>query len=163
MKISRLFVYPVKSCAGIEVDALSFDENGPQGDRRFVIASPEGDFLTQRELPAMARIQPRFERDELVLSYPERAEVRVSMKSSSEPQRVRIWNDEVTGVDCGDNVSVWLTDILGQTVRLFMLPDNNPRRADSQYAPKDTAVGYADGFPLLIVTQESLDALSELA
>jgi len=163
MKISRLFVYPVKSCAGIEVDALSFDENGPQGDRRFVIASPEGDFLTQRELPAMARIQPRFERDELVLSYPERAEIRVSMKSSSEPQRVRIWSDEVTGVDCGDNVSVWLTDILGQTVRLFMLPDNNPRRADSQYAPKDTAVGYADGFPLLIVTQESLDALSELA
>lgn len=163
MKISRLFVYPVKSCAGIEVDALTFDENGPQGDRRFVIASPEGDFLTQRELPAMARIQPRFERDELVLSYPERAEIRVSMKSSSEPQRVRIWSDEVTGVDCGGNVSVWLTDILGQTVRLFMLPDNNPRRADSQYAPKDTAVGYADGFPLLIVTQESLDALSELA
>ena len=106
MKISRLFVYPVKSCAGIEVDALSFDENGPQGDRRFVIASPEGDFLTQRELPAMARIQPRFERDELVLSYPERAEIRVSMKSSSEPQRVRIWSDEVTGVDCGDNVII---------------------------------------------------------
>ena len=163
MKISRLFIYPVKSCAGIEVDALSFDRNGPVGDRRFVIASPEGDFITQRELPAMARIQPRFEGGELVLSYPDRAEIRVSMKSSSEPQRVRIWSDEVTGLDCGDNVSVWLTDILGQTVRLFMLPDNNPRRADSQYAPKDTAVGYADGFPLLIVTQESLDALSELA
>lgn len=163
MIISRLFIYPVKSCAGIEVDSLNFDRNGPVGDRRFVIASPEGDFITQRELPAMARIQPRFERGELVLSYPERAEIRVSMKSSSEPQRVRIWSDEVTGVDCGDNVSVWLSDILGQTARLFMLPENNARRADSKYAPNDTAVGYADGFPLLIVTQESLDALSEIA
>ncbi|HCG80222.1 MULTISPECIES: MOSC domain-containing protein [Thalassolituus] len=163
MKISRLFIYPVKSCSGIEVESLSFDQNGPVGDRRFVIASPSGDFITQREVPAMAYIQPRFEADKLVLGYPERGEMQVSTTSSAEPQRVRIWSDEVTGVNCGDDVAVWLSDILEQPARLFMLPDNNPRRADNKYAPDDTAVGYADGFPLLVVTQESLDALTEAA
>jgi uncharacterized protein YcbX len=163
MKISRLFIYPVKSCSGIEVESLSFDQNGPVGDRRFVIASPAGDFITQREVPAMAHIQPRFNIDELVLAYPQRGEMRVSMKSSAKPQRVRIWSDEVTGIDCGDDVATWLSEILARSARLFMLPEQNPRRADSKYAPEDTAVSYADGFPLLVVIQESLDALSEAA
>ena len=163
MKISRLFIYPVKSCSGIEIESLSFDQNGPVGDRRFVIASPEGDFITQREVPAMVHIQPRFDGDELVLAYPGRSEIRVPMKLSVEPQRVRIWSDEVTGADCGDDAGAWLSDVLAQPARLFMLPENNARRADSKYAPEDTAVGYADGFPLLVVTQESLDALSEAA
>ena len=163
MKISRLFIYPVKSCSGIEVESLSFDQNGPVGDRRFVIASPAGDFITQREVPVMARIQPEFNAGDLVLTYPGRSEIRVSTGTSVKPQRVRIWSDEVTGVDCGNEVAAWLSDILAQSARLFMLPEHNPRRADTEYAPEDIAVGYADGFPLLVVTQESLDALSEAA
>ena len=150
MKISRLFIYPVKSCSGIEVESLSFDQNGPVGDRRFVIASPAGDFITQREVPVMARIQPEFNAGDLVLTYPGRSEIRVSTGTSVKPQRVRIWSDEVTGVDCGNEVAAWLSDILAQSARLFMLPEHNPRRADTEYAPEDTAVGYADGFPLLL-------------
>ena len=71
MHISRLFIYPVKSCAGVEVDALHFDSSGPVGDRRFVITTPAGDFLTQRELPEMARIQPKLADTQLTLSHPD--------------------------------------------------------------------------------------------
>ena len=61
MHISRLFIYPVKSCAPVEVDRLHFDQYGPVGDRRFMVVNPEGKFLTQRQLPKMAFIQPSVE------------------------------------------------------------------------------------------------------
>ncbi|WP_414716382.1 MOSC N-terminal beta barrel domain-containing protein, partial [Thalassolituus sp. UBA1505] len=37
MKITRLYIYPIKSCAAVAVDELTFDEAGPVGDRRFML------------------------------------------------------------------------------------------------------------------------------
>ncbi|TNC85396.1 MAG: sulfurase [Thalassolituus sp.] len=161
MHISRLFIYPVKSCAGVEVDALHFDSSGPVGDRRFVITTPAGDFLTQRELPEMARIQPKLADTQLTLSHPDAKDCVVHFDTDGPTHRVRVWRDEILGVDCGDEVAAWLASRLGQEARLSVLPSDNPRLADPAYAEAGTQVGYADGFPLLVITQESLDKLSE--
>lgn len=163
MLISRLFIYPVKSCAGIEVDTLNFDGSGPENDRRFVVTTPEGDFLTQRQHPVMAHILPELSSDTLTLHFDGQKGPSVPQCPGGEHRRVRIWGDEVHGIDCGDEVAQWLSDRLGITCRLMALPEDNRRCADSDYAPADTGVGYADGFPLLVITEESLEKLSEEA
>lgn len=161
MHISRLFIYPVKSCAGIEVDALQFDRSGPIGDRRFVVTTPSGDFLTQRELPEMGRIQPKLTSTLLTLSHPDATDCTVRFDTTGPTHRVKVWRDEVLGADCGDEVATWLTSCLGLEARLAVLPSNNTRMVDPTYAEVGTQVGYADGFPLLVIAQESLDRLSE--
>jgi len=170
VSITSLFIYPVKSCAPVAVGSLVFDRDGPVGDRRFVITTPEGDFLTQREHPQMASIQPHGsgasnepDATELWLSHEGQSSPCVSLPLSGEPVRVRVWGDEVTGIDAGDEIAEWLTVIMGTPCRLRGLPMVNARRADTKYAPADTGVAYADGFPVLVINQSSLDALSEHA
>ena len=68
--ISQLFVYPVKSCAGLTLTEAVAGHAGletPAGqaqsvaDREWMIVTAAGDFLTQREHPRMALIVPSVE------------------------------------------------------------------------------------------------------
>lgn len=68
--IARLFVYPVKSCAGIEVQEAPLTEAGLDLDRAWMVVDAQGQFLTQRSLPRMALIRPQLKSDELVLRAP---------------------------------------------------------------------------------------------
>lgn len=163
MYVSQLFIYPVKSCAGVEVSELIFDKFGPIGDRRFVIVDLTGDFLTQRKFPKMAKIQPRITDEGIELTYllnPQIPSIMAAFNPQGNESRVRVWADEITGVDCGDDVAHWLSEVLNTPCRLMQLPANNKRCADLKYAPANTGVSYADGFPLLVVSQSSLNALS---
>ena len=56
--VAGLFVYPVKGCAGTSIDAARLLPRGLEHDRRWMIVTPAGRFLTQREQPALARIRP---------------------------------------------------------------------------------------------------------
>jgi len=159
MFISRLFIYPIKSCAGTEVESLLFDRNGPVGDRRFLIVDPEGRFITQRECVAMARIQPELLDSGISLSAPGYQDFILNTPVAGERRRVTVWGATPEGIDCGDAVASWLEQVIGQPCRMVQLPDDNDRRVDVHYAPDETAVGYADGFPLLVVSQASLNAL----
>ena len=163
MKISRLFIYPIKSCAGTEVRELLFDANGPIGDRRFLIIDADGRFMTQREHKAMAHIRPEIGASCLDISAPGYDSIRISLPASGERRNVQVWGSTPQGVDCGDEVAQWLSAILGTPCRLVQLPEDNARIADRKYAPYDTGVGYADGFPLLVTSQQSLDAISQLS
>ena len=61
MKVHSLYLYPVKSLAGIEVDAFTMDEFGPAGDRRWMLVDDEGRFVTQRKFPQLALVKPRID------------------------------------------------------------------------------------------------------
>lgn len=161
MIISRLFIYPIKSCAGVEVQALHFDRNGPVGDRRFLIITPDGRFVTQRELPAMARIQPALEPGRLRLQASGADDFEVELPAVGERRRVQVWGSSPEGIDCGDAAADWLNAVLGITCRLVQLPEDNDRIADRDYVKEDVHVGYADGFPLLVINDASIRALSE--
>lgn len=160
MNISRLFIYPIKSCAGIDVDALTFDLHGPCHDRRYVVVKPNGDFLTQRQLPSMAWIKPTIEDDGLRIAAPGMAGVYLSARQSGRRLQVRIWRDKLEGDDCGDDIANWLSEYLKTPSRLMRLPQDSRRRVDADYVPQEQWVGYADGFPLLVINQASVDFLS---
>lgn len=167
MHISRLFIYPVKSCAPVEVDRLHFDQYGPVGDRRFMVVNPEGKFLTQRQLPKMAFIQPSVQINNshqietLTLSAKDVSPLHVSVNTlKTDKLSVTVWKDSLQATDCGDEAAEWLSELLGKPCRLVMLPDDSQRQVSLKRAEPGRYVGFADGYPLLVTTEASIDFIS---
>lgn len=155
--VTGLFVYPVKSCAGIPVDTLELSAEGVEGDRRYMIVAQDGRFLTQRQLPAMAWIVPRWCDGKLILAFEGKGEC---IEGEGDERLVTVWRDEVLARDCGDAIASWLEQVLGRPCRLVRMPETTRRQVDLRYANEGELVGFADGFPLLVTSETSLAALS---
>lgn len=169
-QISQLFVYPIKSCAGVAVSSLQFDGKGPLFDRRWMLVDSEtGVFLSQREVPQMALITTSIDKggvfarqsfhNELVAVIRLPCVGEDSSVSQAELTDVQVWDDAVQGYDCGDDCADWFSQLLGRNCRLIY-QGQCERFASEKYAEKGTEVSFADGFPLLVVSQSSIDMLN---
>jgi uncharacterized protein YcbX len=161
MLVASLHVYPVKSCRGIDVARWDVGPRGLRHDRRFMIVRPSGEFVTQRETPALARVVVRIEAETLVLSAEGRGEVRVALlpPEIAARRRVRVWKSEVDAVDCGEETTRWLSAAVGEPASLVHMPDDVQRAVSPEHARTGDIVGFADGFPILLTTIASLNDL----
>jgi uncharacterized protein YcbX len=161
MHLSELYVYPVKSLAGLKPASIDLDRFGPSGDRRWMVVSESGHFITQRELPRMALLGAVPENGALRLQEGGDSILAAIPDSDTRDWRVQVWGDSVRARDCGDDVAAWLSDKLERVCRLVYMPDDSVRRVDGVYASEGETVGFADGFPLLLISQASLDELNQ--
>jgi len=161
IRVTALFTYPVKSCAAVSHESVSLDTRGAAWDRRWMVVAPDGTFLTQRLFPPLAVVQPSLGPDELALRTPSGAEVRVPLaRARGEALRVRVWEDECDAWDEGEAAARLLGDHLGTHARLVRMTDDFFRPVDPGYAPRPAAIGFADAFPLLVISGASLDELN---
>ena len=112
--IARLYVYPVKSCAGVELHEALLIETGLEFDRAWMVVDAAGEFVTQRELPRMALIRPKLKHHEMVLRAPGMLALHIALDAVEEPVRVTVWDDEVAAYDMGDIAAQWFSDFLGR-------------------------------------------------
>ena len=160
-QVSALYIYPVKSCAGIAVASATLDTRGFVGDRRFMIVDDAGSFLTQRELPRLALISPRTDDDVLSLDAPGMAPIETPVRRGRGDGTVTIWDDTCSATDQGDEVSAWLGRYLGIRCRLVRQADDDVRRIDPTYATSAAdEVSFADAYPLLLISEASLADLN---
>lgn len=108
----------------------------------------------------MALIQPDLVDDGLVLSAPGMAPCHVIRRHGGNALSVAIWKDTVPAVDQGDAVAGWLSAYLGRPARLARMADDHVRRVDPGYARPVDQTGFADGYPALLIAEESLDELN---
>lgn len=161
MRLSGIHIYPVKSCGGLDLEAVALDRFGPAGDRRWMVVDGEGSFLSQRTLPAMARVRVSALPDGGLLLAAEGAQCPVAIPGPGVPPViVTVWRDSVTAVDAGDGAAAWLSRVLGRECRLVYMPDEARRPVDPGYASHGETLGFADGFPLLLISEASLGALN---
>lgn len=165
LSVTRLAIYPVKSLAGIAVPALTLGARGPAFDRHWLVADPQGQFITQRQQPRMCLIRTALADDALLLTVPDAAlePLRIELPADdAAPRRaVTVWRDTVVACDAGDRAAQWLSDFLRTPCRLYHLPGDTIRAVDPQYARAGDQVGFADGYPLLLITDGSLQAFNE--
>ncbi|GEM48153.1 MOSC domain-containing protein [Deinococcus cellulosilyticus] len=128
LQLVGLWIYPIKSCAGIQViSARVTPDAGLDGDREWIIINSENQQVWMGEIHQMALIQPGFDGDDLVLRSPGCSDLRVSRQISQNPCEVNIWNDiekvneTFSGFDAGEHASRWLTSTLGRPLRLVRL------------------------------------------
>jgi uncharacterized protein len=159
--ISRLLLYPVKGCRGIATRSASLAPTGLAvgdiGDREWVVADDHGAFLSQRELPRMARIGTSLTGTALRLSAPGMPTLDIAFESAGDAIRVRVWDDELDGITQGELADRWFTDFLGHGSRLIRF-DPRARRLSQRRYTGATAAPYkfADAFALLVTSEGSL-------
>jgi uncharacterized protein YcbX len=161
LQVSSLSIYPVKSTAALNLQRMAITGMGPQWDRRWMVVDNNGRFLTQRQLPLMCKVISRLNDEGLILSADGKTDLRISRHIEAGQRQVTVWDDEVVVVDCGDAAAAWLTDTLGKPCRLVYMPEHVQRKVDPQYADDDAVVSFADGFPLLLISEASLAALNQ--
>jgi uncharacterized protein len=167
VKVVGLFVYPVKSTRGIARSRLRVAATGFEWDRQWMATDLEGRFLTQRSHPQMARIVPKVTGKALLLQAPGLPVLRVPLEparegaASRERLTVRIWKDTCTAVDQGQEANAWLSEAIGQPVRLVRVATDMGRTANPAFAgPTAAPINFPDGYPVLVCNVASLDELN---
>ncbi len=159
--LSELYIYPIKSLAGIALTESVLEFNGLQYDRRWMVVSPNGQFLTQRSQPQMALVYPRFESKQLILSKQGMSDLTVpAVTSNSKCIKATVWRDTVDAAHISDQVDAWISEAIGTRCQLVYFPDDVVRSVNPVYAKQGDKTAFADGYPLLLISQSSLDDLN---
>lgn len=161
LSISELYIYPVKSCRGIKLNTSEVELFGLKHDRRWMLVDPEGVMLTLRKLSRMCLIQPELTLSGICLSAISMQDLMVDIPNQNKTRKVNVWDDIVDAYDAGDEASTWLSIFLKTECRLVYFPDNGFRQVDQTYAQKGDKTAFSDGFPLLLISQASLDDLNQ--
>lgn len=159
-RVTSLQVYPVKSLGGQPVQEARVGPKGLAHDRRFMFVDGTGRFLTQRELPRMALVQARAEEGGLLLEAPDMPLLKVPWPTDGTPRSVTVWKDTCEAWEGGEAPSRWLSTFLGREGTLVFMPEAYARKIDATEAGPHAQVSFADAYPLLLISQASLDALN---
>lgn len=162
MHISELAIHPLKSARRVTVPELPLTALGPAWDRRWMLVDAEGKFVTQRSLPRMCLISAIVQEGRLVLAAPGLPALAVEADAAAAPLSVTVWNDTVVARATNAAADAWCSEFLQMPVRLAFMPDDTVRGVDPHYAGPGHRTAFSDGFPLLLVTQSSLDHLNGL-
>jgi uncharacterized protein YcbX len=165
--LSHLILYPIKSCAAMAVEEAVVTVSGlaAQGvhDREWMLVTEEGQFLTQREFPRMAVIVPRVENGALVVAAPGMPPLRLPLaqEEGAGTRRVRIWDDLVDAIDCGEEAAAWFGKVLGSGCRLVRFkPDAARPTSEKWTGGAPSSARFADAYPLLLVSTSALDEIN---
>lgn len=160
--LAALNCYPVKSCRGFGAARMELDARGLWYDRQWMVVDTAGGFLTQRKHPRMALVRTAIKGSELVLAAPGRADLRIPLEASQgELCSVQCWGYDCLALEQSPETAAWLSEFLGTPLRLVRMVDDFERIVDPRYAPEKALTAFSDGFPLLLLSEASLEDLNQ--
>ena len=161
IRVAEIRLYPVKGLHGRAVPHAAVEPWGLAGDRRFMVVAPGGRFVTQRELPAMARVEAALLPGGIALSMPGRGRLDVAEPpAGAPPVAATIFRDTVPARDAGEAAAAWLSAALGRPCRLVHMAEPATARRVSPSSGSADHVSFADGFPVLLTGTASLADLN---
>lgn len=160
--LQDIYCYPLKSGAALPLAHASAEPLGLEHDRRWMVVRPDGSFLTGRELPALVRVRAAPGPEGLHLSAPGRPGLLVPVPAATGPRLdVTVWKDTCSAARASADADQWFSTYLGQQTALVYMDERTQRPVDPRYAAPDDRVSFADGFPLLLISEASLAALNQ--
>lgn len=176
IRLAALNIYPVKSCRGIALASARVTAAGLEHDREWMVVTPEGRFLTQREEPRLARIAVALDDGRLVLSADGAGELRVAVDDrataslggetgAARPRgrsvEVTVWRDRCQAIDEGAAAASWLSALMGHALRLVRFDPAHDRASDPAWTGGlEALTRFSDGFALLAISTASLADLN---
>jgi uncharacterized protein len=164
MRLQDIYIYPIKSLGGINLEKALLEERGLRHDRRWMLVDNEGNFMSQRVFPKMALLQVLLSEDGLLVHPKSDPDTKITIPFEPLTDKlveVRIWEDQVLGQVVGTKANDWFSEILDQECRLVKMPESTQRKIKPKYAVVGESVSFADGMPYLLIGQSSLDDLNE--
>jgi len=161
-RLSQIWRYPVKSLRGNQLESADVDARGIRFDRHWMLVDGQGNFLSQRQLPRMVLVKTQVEDQGLRVSAPGMQDLMLPVASDGDDAvLVKVWRDECRAQTVDAQADGWFSEFLGRDCRLVSLPPGSVRQVDQDYARQGDQVGFADGFPFLLISQASLDDLNQ--
>lgn len=162
LKLTAIYIYPIKSAAGIALETAQVASQGFQYDRRWMVVDQKGKFMSQRHFPRMALITVRQSKQQLVIEAPAQKPLLIPLVLNS-PQRisVQVWSDTCDAIPLGEEVAEWFSEFLGTSCQLVYMPEDCLRPVKSRYQVNNEQVSFADGFPFLLISDASLADLNQ--
>lgn len=161
LALSQLNIYPIKSARGISVEAWEVDSFGLRHDRRWMVVDSGGRLVTQRTHPRMALAHPALARERLRVTAPVLPPLDLPLRPETAiTTTVRVWNDVCKALWLGARAAEWFSRLLAAPVSLVYMPESTVRPANPAYAPAGTRVSFADAYPFLLLSEESLADLN---
>jgi len=167
VQLTHIYRYPVKSCRPDERQQAEVEPWGLAGDRRWMVVDEDGSVVTAREHPRLLQVSALLDGAGLSdggglrLSAPGGAELTVKAPDGDALVLVRVWKSYLDAVLAGDDAHAWFSELLNRRVRLVYLDDPLRRQPNPLFSGPDDRVSFADGYPLLLATEESLAALND--
>ena len=170
--LSEIWVYPIKSCAGISVRQSTLTETGLEWDRTWMVVDDQGQMVSQRELPAMALIETRLRASDVVLRAPGMLALHLALEQAEGPTQVEVWGHTMPAYDMGELAAQWITDFLKATpagrslgpLRLARFDPEHQRPSDPAWSQGHPGLNtFGDGFPLLVISAASLQEFNRRA
>lgn len=160
LSVDSLYIYPVKGVRAVSIPRVSLRLRGPEHDRRWLITDEDGRFITQRQHGVLATITVVPGEDGLTLSAPGQDDLRVAIPVGETRHKIVVWKDSVNALEADARAGAWLSEVIGIKVRLFFMDTSADRTTSGRWGPR-SPVSFADGYPLLVTTTASLDALND--
>jgi len=158
--VRELKIYPVKSLAGLPLQQHSINQYGFCYDREWMITDEQGMFITQREFPQLALVQPFIDDEFLSLTYNNKT-VCIPLKSTSATHRsVQVWDDIVNAMDEGHTAAEFMSSILEKPCSVVRMSKTTKRFIDEKYSAKQDRVHFGDAMPFHVINTTSLDELN---
>ena len=167
IQVTDIYIYPVKSLKGVRLKEAETGLRGFKYDREWMITDSDYQFLTQREIEAMATITVSIAKDFLLLQSSKGNELKINLNAKrGESVQVSVWRDTCNAYDEGEAASYWLTDELGywqgKTLRLVRFCSDRKRPVPAKYLHgREAESAFSDQFPYLITSWDSLKKLNE--
>jgi uncharacterized protein YcbX len=161
MTLESIFVYPIKGLRGISRPSARIERRGIEYDRRWMLVDEQGVFLSQRKLPKMAVLQTELTSTHLIVhSGSKNLDLSIDLTFTGPPIEVKIWSSLVTASAYSSTADDWFREVLGLPCRLVRLPDDSVRSPNPEFSKPGDEVSFADGYPVTLASQSSLDALN---
>lgn len=156
--LSAINIYPIKSTAGISLSNTWIDDYGLSFDRRFVITDPQGQFISARTEPSLCLIQASITQQGLIITAPNMPLLEIIYAEFSEDyQSITVWKDTINSIHCSLTIDNWFSLYLKRPCKLHFFAKNSNRQVKNSHQQ----VSFADGYPLLLISQASLSELNQ--
>jgi uncharacterized protein len=165
ISVAGLYIYPIKSCRGIAVQAVRLDDLGPQLDRRFMLVDDEAVYITQRAEPRLALVGVAIHPTALLVSAKGMRPFKLplTVPEGSAVFEAQVWNHRGPVIDAGSEAAEWFSEFIGRSCRLVRCPPSRLRQVSAKHSPEEAYTAFTDGYPELLLSEASIADLGQRA
>jgi len=159
--VKELYIYPIKSLAGIRVESVKAEEMGFENDRRWMLIDDQNQFITQRKHPNLSQFYPKIIGDKISINHHDKKHEFSISETLDEALFSKVWDDETKVFEVNKATSEWFSEALGFECKLVKIANNGDRKHSSSKLNTTLNVSLADGYPYLLIGSESLNYLNQ--
>jgi len=159
MKITHLFVYPIKALKGISLSEATFSDKGFEYDRYWMVVDENGIAITQREIPKMALFEVSIRAKDIQVTYQNEAiHIPKIKEEKGEVLSVKMFDNDLIGEKESDKINDWFSNKLGQKAFLVRPVSERPRYMKRHPEAK---VAFPDSSQYLILGEAAMTNLND--